>query len=154
MNNDLTDSARLNLKNTARRRAYYFKNLPEKHKPYAVIAGKYSMILSKGFLIQNNATDNLELIISLFLIKYKLFARMERCTKQESIMKLADKVTQNEFKIQEAFNFARDVKFHRFWEVPKCKCPSMDNQERWGTGRSIYTEDCPIHGKHTWNLED
>jgi len=147
---DLTDKAKLKLKNAAKRRAYAFKNIPEKYKPYLVDAGKYSMVISKGFLVSNNAIDNLELIKSLFKVKYKLFARMEKCTKRESIMKLASDITTNEFKIQEAFNFEPNTDFHRFWEMPKCKCPIMDNQDLFGINRNIYVEDCDIHGKHTW----
>lgn len=119
-----------------------------------VKVGKRKMVLNPRFLKANNAEGNLELIKELFKKKYRLFSRMDRSTKKETLMKLADEVTQNEFEIQKAFNFEPNINFHRFWELPKCECPHMDNQDMWGTGRFIYTENCPIHGKHTWKKND
>lgn len=112
------------------------------------------MYLSPGFLERNKAMDNLELIKELFVKKFKLFSRMDRATKQETLMKLADQVTENEYEIQKAFNFEPNINFHRFWELPKCTCPHMDNQDMWGTGRNIFSGDCPIHGSHTWKRKE
>ena len=116
--------------------------------------GKRKTVLNSNFLKANNAEENLELIKKLFMKKFKLFSRMDRSTKKETLMKLAEEVKQNEFEIQKAFNFEPNYDFHRWWELPKCKCPIMDNQDWWGTSRNIHTADCPIHGSHTWNRNE
>lgn len=123
-------------------------------KKYFVKYGKRKMWLNPHFLERNKAEENIELIKELFVKKFKLFSRMDRSDKKETLMRLAEEVTQNEFEIQKAFNFEPNINFHRFWELPKCKCPHMDNQDMWGTGRFIYTEHCPIHGSHTWKVKD
>ena len=114
---------------------------------YLVKYGKRKMYLNPKFLEMNNAEHNLELIKELFVKKFKLFSRMERASKRETLRKLADMVTENEFEIQKAFNFEPDVNFHRFWELPKCVCPRMDNLDSWGTNYSIMRADCILHGK-------
>lgn len=115
-----------------------------------VKVGKRKMVLNVNFLKANGAEKNLDLIKELFKKKFRLFSRMDRASKKETLMKLAEEVTQNEFEIQKAFNFEPNINFHRFWEIPKCECPHMDNQDWWGTARNIYTAECPIHGQHTW----
>ena len=147
----LTPKVKQKLKNAARRRMYYFKSLSPERQKYVVYAGKYTMALSRTFLVRNKAERNLELIKELFQKKFKLFSRMERSKKQKTLMDLAELVWLNEQEIMKAFNFEVNKNFFRFWEMPGCTCPHMDNQERWGLDHGfIHSGDCPIHGKHTW----
>jgi len=109
---------------------------------------KYQMTLSKGFLHLNNALKNLDEIKELFEFKYEIYSAMEETDDIDLLKIFADMITQNEFKIQLAFNFKADKGFHRFWEIPKCNCPSMDNQERWGCDVGYYVNgSCPIHNE-------
>lgn len=148
---ELTDEAKKYLRNRDARVRRELKRFKENATPeklqYLVDAGKYSLILSSNFIERNNAFENLELLKSLYKRKFKLYERMEKSFKKETLRELAERVRQNEFKIQKAFNFEPSDNFFRFWEMPKCNCPHMDNQERFGCGVGyIYRGDCPIHG--------
>lgn len=55
--------------------------------------------------------------------------------------------TENEFELQDAWKFPRNENFHRFWDIPCCECPRMDNDERWPVGYYIYNAHCPVHGR-------
>jgi len=117
----------------------------------SVNVGSYSMTLSSRFLDRQNAWENLDEIKDHFTIKFELFTEMEKTDETEELRELADKITQNEFIIQELFNFDRDARFHRFWELPKCECPRMDNMDSWGTGRSVTSSNCKIHWRTNEN---
>ena len=90
---------------------------------------------------------NLEEIKKLHLEKNKVFSKMKKSRKKETLKKLAEEVGQIEFKLQAAWNFPLDKNYHRWFEVPKCTCPKMDNIDMLGTKYRIIAEDCPIHGK-------
>lgn len=49
---------------------------------------------------------------------------------------------------QELWHFGADLNFQRFFDLPGCTCPRMDNEERLGTPYKIYDTACPIHGRH------
>ena len=120
---------------------------------YEVCYGKYKIKLSRFFLENNKAEGNLEAIKDKFKNKFKLFTEMDKTDDSAQLKELADKVTENEFEIQELFNFSRDANFHRFWEMPKCKCPVMDNQDYWGLQYAVFNSNCPIHGVKQANKE-
>lgn len=114
---------------------------------YSVKVGKYGIVLSPSFLRQNNAEDNLKLIKRLMKTKFKLYQQMDLQDTQYALRELSKGVKENEFKIMEAYNFEPDANKFRFWEMPKCSCPTMDNQERWGQGVGFYvSSSCLIHG--------
>ena len=54
--------------------------------------------------------------------------------------------TENEFELQRTWKFPVDARFHRFWTIPGCKCPSMDNQDRYPLGDYVVNSSCPLHG--------
>jgi hypothetical protein len=60
---------------------------------------------------------------------------------------LAKEVTKLEYRLQKLWHFKKNQNFHRFWDLPHCSCPKMDNEERWGTKHHIYDNNCIIHGK-------
>ena len=39
-----------------------------------------------------------------------------------------------------------DMKYYRFWDIPKCVCPKVDNTERYPYGNYIISENCKFHG--------
>ena len=52
-----------------------------------------------------------------------------------------------EFQLQVNWNFEKDELKHTWWnKVPGCKCPRIDNDERFGCPKLI-SSGCPIH-KH------
>ena len=43
-----------------------------------------------------------------------------------------------------------DLSYYKFWKVPKCTCPKIDNEEiypSWASWAYYYSIDCPLHGK-------
>lgn len=124
------------------------------NEKYVVRYKKYEIMLSERFLRANNAEGHLEQIKEKFINKYKLYEKMENTDDKGELIALANKVKENEFDIQELFNFNRDYAFHRWWEVPKCKCPVMDNQDMWGSNRDVHSSDCPIHCPKQGNTGD
>lgn len=106
------------------------------------------MTLNPRFLSQQDAWDNLEEIKRTFALKFHIMDIMDD-VEDEASMRVLDRSLQDlEFRIQELFNFEPNRNFHRFWERPHCKCPSMDNQDiAWGTNRAIVNQECPLHGK-------
>jgi len=130
------------------------KKVPYKdplHFSYEDLTIRYkdqSMILNKRFLDANpTAWGNLDLIKNLFKRKFRIFHVMDQVDDIAFLRRMDALLVKLEFRIQEAFGFERDAKFHRFWERPKCECPVMDNKERWGTKTSVRTGNCPLHGK-------
>lgn len=51
-----------------------------------------------------------------------------------------------QFQLQKAWGFELNANFHHWYTVPKCRCPKLDNAERWGTKYGIVSGNCPIHG--------
>jgi len=62
----------------------------------------------------------------------------------------AAKWEQNEYRLQALWGFPLDSKYHKFWEMPGCTCPKMDNDDAYPTGYYTRSGDCPLHGEHTW----
>lgn len=52
----------------------------------------------------------------------------------------------NQGYLQLYWGFERDERFIRFWEVPGCTYPAIDNSEAWPTGYYSISGACPIHG--------
>jgi hypothetical protein len=107
---------------------------------------KWDTGISSFFINSKKAWSNVEKIKERFNYKYDLFALMEDTEDVAELRNFAEEVKENELVIQKLFHFKSDTNYFRFWEMPKCKCPWMDNQERWGTDYHIYRLDCPIHG--------
>ena len=40
-----------------------------------------------------------------------------------------------------------DLSYYKFWKVPKCTCPKIDNADIDPSGAYYYSIDCPLHGK-------
>lgn len=110
------------------------------------------------FLIkkQKLSIADIKEIIRLSKEKYILFEMMKKCLlghwldKKKAIKYLkilAKKVTQVEYALQQTWKFKKNRKFHRFWELPHCSCPKMDNQERWGSAYHIINQSCILHGR-------
>lgn len=59
---------------------------------------------------------------------------------------LAKEVTKIEYRLQKLWHFKKDKKFHRFWELPHCSCPRMDNEDRYPSKNYIINYSCILHG--------
>ncbi len=57
-----------------------------------------------------------------------------------------DILTELEYALQDNWNFDRDALKHTYWnKFGACRCPQMDNAERFGFPK-IISGDCPYHG--------
>jgi len=109
-------------------------------------AGKDKWFLNPNMLDRQDCWENLGLIKELFADKHDLFERLKVEECPLVLVLLDQELVEIEFKIQEAFKFERDSRFHRFWERPKCGCPKLDNYDKWGTKFSIVSSECELHG--------
>ena len=109
------------------------------------------VLLNQRLIAQQNlSAEEVAKIEELHQVKYILLQRMKRSKKPDTLRKLAADVTAIEFELQDAWGFEMNANFHRFWELPHCRCAVLDNRERWGSGYAIHSQDCPIHG---WEIK-
>lgn len=93
--------------------------------------GKIGEIHAKRIFIMN-AMEELDPEVKAHLIALKSFA---------------DEIKKMEFEIQEAWGFNKDVNYHTWWfQLPHCRCPIIDNQDKIGTKYSCVLSECPLHG--------
>ena len=111
--------------------------------------GKPKFRLNESLMRRQNALHNLEKIISIHQAKLDIYEAIRMETDKSKLRGYAQDLTQAEFELQKLWNFPEDARFHRFWEAPRCECPKMDNEERYGTSQSIRTLSCPLHGSDT-----
>ena len=65
----------------------------------------------------------------------------------KQLKKWDNEIKEIEFKLQEAWGFKQDSKYHRYWyDQPLCTCPKMDNKELVGTEHRLIDYRCPVHG--------
>jgi len=112
-----------------------------------------SITISSRLLDKQNAWGNLDRLKEIHLMRLSKIDEMEQVasaapleTRAELLQILSKIITELDFKLQEAWGFDRNARMHRFWELPGCSCPQMDNEERLGTGFHIIDGLCPIHG--------
>ncbi len=70
-----------------------------------------------------------------------------KISNKKTIQRLLKRWSEIEFELQEAWKFEKDANFHRFWELPHCKCPKMDNDDNYPHGYYVIVENCPLHGE-------
>lgn len=48
--------------------------------------------------------------------------------------------------LQSLWGFKQHGEYHKFWELPKCICPKIDNEDRYPSESGDYwhTENCPV----------
>jgi hypothetical protein len=73
---------------------------------------------------------------------YDLMEAMDPETDKEELFICSQKLTDIEFRLQEAWGFERNAKFHRFWDQPHCTCPKMDNNDTYPYGRYLIHSEC------------
>jgi len=107
--------------------------------------GKYSCSINYHLLDRQKVWKKLDTIKKLHIEKFKVFEKIEVAKEGEMAGYVKD-IENLEFKLQRAWGFPQDRNFHRWFEVPRCTCAKMDNQDRSGTEYRVYNLDCPVHG--------
>lgn len=81
------------------------------------------------------------------LCVFEQMSELDPQTDQQELRRLADEVQDIEFELQDAWGFKRDAANHTWWwKVPHCKCPKLDNHDRYGIREKVISGDCVIHG--------
>lgn len=94
---------------------------------------------------QGLTADEVARLEELHKVRHGVIQRMKRSKKPETLRKLAAEVTEIDFKLQAVWKFPLDANFHRFWELPHCSCPYLDNLDDYPY-RQHYSKECLIHG--------
>jgi hypothetical protein len=98
---------------------------------------------------QKLSDEGLENLKAMHCERLKLYARISffiGAEETDYIPSLMKEYTALEYKMQECWGFPKDAGYHRFWDIPACTCPRMDNEDRLGTKYSIFSQECPLHG--------
>lgn len=78
-----------------------------------------------------------------FMLHEAALAGMRRPLILKMVARVCDALEQEQ---QKLWNFPVDANYRRFWEMPGCACPKLDNAERIGTPNKIINRGCQIHG--------
>lgn len=103
--------------------------------------------LNPHLLDMRGAWKNVNKLKEAHWLKNMLIDMMLETNDKEELKSLALDITEVEFELQDLWGFDRNTRYHRFWALPKCQCPKMDNDDWYGTKYSIKAVDCPLHGK-------
>jgi len=95
---------------------------------------------------QDLKKEEVDKIYKLHRVRNCYITLMNISTSKEDLRYLSQIVTQIDFQLQRLWKFKEDSSYHRFWDLPKCDCPKMDNQDVYGTGYRYINPNCLIHG--------
>jgi hypothetical protein len=107
---------------------------------------KITSINARLVAAKNVSDEDVDKIKRLHKLRNCYVQLMEIKYTKEDLKYLANIVTQIDFQLQKLWKFKEDSLYHRFWELPKCECPSMDNIDVYGTGHRYINPNCKIHG--------
>ena len=101
---------------------------------------------------QRVTDEQLEFLRVSHQIKHKIFEKAKLTKDNKGLRDLAIIFEELEFLQQEAWNFEQDKKHHRWFDLPGCTCPKLDNGDRVGvTDERIISTDCPAHNEDPWS---
>ena len=100
---------------------------------------------------QELTDEDIEEIRAFWNIRHSIEKDMESLDPQHKgnkveLKKLLKVWTENEFNLQEAWKFDKNADYHKWWHLPHCTCPKMDNDDNYPTGLYYMMGDCPYHG--------
>lgn len=122
----------------------------KKYDPRFMCLGKthtlnISLLITKSI---NEKTANR--IKSLHRKKLRMFDVMQKLDPIANIEQLKTyetRITKNEFALQELWGFEKKANYHKFWELPHCNCPSLDNLDMYPSDSYYINASCLYHGK-------
>lgn len=98
-----------------------------------------------GYLIEQQNIIDVETLKKAHIVRHHIFEKMKQTNYSPTLKNLAKRAERVEYIIQKLWGFPQDRNYHRWWNLPGCTCPKLDNEDRWGTPYRIYVEYCPIH---------
>ncbi len=83
-------------------------------------------------------------------IKKELEEKMDKTTNSKELKELYGIWYKNEVsfygKLFKGGTRVNSENLVRFWELPHCTCPFMDNHDRYPYGHYVVNCSCPVHG--------
>src|ERR1035438_9915654 len=109
--------------------------MEKKEEDYTIVYPDGSLARLNRDMIRTNGVSHHEIlkIRELHLQKFDLFAKMRAAKDKLVLRELARQVEQLEYDLQKCWQFPRDNSFHRWYQVPQCTCPQLDNEDCFGT---------------------
>jgi hypothetical protein len=108
---------------------------------------KKNLILNQNLISRNELNEgDVSKLSKLHHIKWCFFNLAEKLEDKNELKSISEIITQIEFQLQNVWKFNQDSVYHKFWEIPKCSCPKMDNEEVYGTGHRYINTNCLYHG--------
>ena len=111
--------------------------------------------LNPAFVRKQGITD-IETIKELILThedRWRIFEAMEATDDPEDLHMFAEQFENLEYEQQKLWGLKPDRNWHRWWEVPKCACPKMDNRDNYPSKYRIIAGHCPVHSIESENLK-
>jgi len=95
---------------------------------------------------QNLSAEDIEMLKDTHVMRALIFQAMERTDDATELRSFAKMFENLEYLQQELWKFEKNKNFHRWFEVPKCSCPKLDNLDRIGHDYNLIDLSCIIHG--------
>ncbi|UOF80632.1 hypothetical protein [Caudoviricetes sp.] len=109
--------------------------------------GKKICKLNQRLVSQKQLTKaKIEVIKNWYLKAYKQTEYMKTATDPVLLKAAAAEWHNIQFALQKAWGFPEDKKYHRWWYLPQCTCPKLDNDDAYPTGYYTVSANCPVHG--------
>ena len=97
---------------------------------------------------RNLSNETIKDITSCQKYRSNIIALMKSCGDKDNLRQLYQDWVEIEYKLQELWGFSKDPKRHKFWNLPQCTCPKMDNDDMYPYGMHggyYISEICPMH---------
>lgn len=85
---------------------------------------------------------------------FDLMRAMDPETDQRELSECGAEFHRIEYELQDLWGFGRNHRFHKFWDIPHCQCPKMDNNDNYPHGVYVYNLSCPVHGRVTQFIQE
>jgi hypothetical protein len=109
--------------------------------------GEFITSLNRRLVIKQGLTaEEIELLKDTHVVRRILFNCMEATDDAIHLRRFAKVFEELENCQQELWKFGANKSFHRWFEVPKCSCPKLDNQDCLGSEVDVVDLTCKIHG--------
>ena len=73
-------------------------------------------------------------------------SQMNPLEEYEKLIKANQTIKECDITLQDLWGFEENEDYFRFWEVPYCLCPKLDNEDAYPTGYYVVNGNCPVHG--------